>query len=157
MPDTKVVEQWVTALESGEYPQAKNTLRRVTANPRDHIDEDTKTVGYCCLGVLCELAAQAGVIEPGKEYGDEDATNGVAVAYDGAESFLPPSVMRWAGFDESNPIVNYQSELAGTDHIVTRNGALADLNDLEGRDFKFIAQVIRENYLNANAKSGSPA
>jgi hypothetical protein len=35
-------EKWIKALESGKYPQAKNTLR--------------SKEGYCCLGVLCEVA-----------------------------------------------------------------------------------------------------
>lgn len=157
MPDAKVIGQWVEALESGEYQQAKNTLRRITPNPADHIDVDSKTVGYCCLGVLCELAAQAGVIPPGVEYGTVDSTNGVAVSYGGHESFLPQKVMAWAGLNYANPRVVYPDELAGTDHIITRESALADLNDLDGRDFKFIAQVIRQNYLNADPQPGSPA
>lgn len=39
--DADLKARWVTALRSGEYAQAKGSLRR-----KD---------GYCCLGVLCDL------------------------------------------------------------------------------------------------------
>ena len=51
----EIKQQWITALRSGNYPQGRGYLRR--------IDDDGKE-GYCCLGVLCELAVNAGVILP---------------------------------------------------------------------------------------------
>lgn len=39
--DVTVKDKWLKALRSGNYKQAKGTLR--------------KTVGYCCLGVLCDV------------------------------------------------------------------------------------------------------
>jgi hypothetical protein len=39
-----VAEKWITALESGLYPQAKGQLRTEK--------------GLCCLGVLCSLHAE---------------------------------------------------------------------------------------------------
>lgn len=43
---TPLQQAWVTALRSGKYKQAKHRLQR----------ED----GYCCLGVLCEVAKDFG-------------------------------------------------------------------------------------------------
>ena len=38
----EIKTKWVAALRSGEYKQAKNVL--------------TDGIGFCCLGVLCELS-----------------------------------------------------------------------------------------------------
>jgi hypothetical protein len=45
--DEKLKAKWVKALRSGKYKQAHDTLKGET-NDRD--------IGYCCLGVLCEIA-----------------------------------------------------------------------------------------------------
>lgn len=43
--------RWVEALASGEYPKTIGVLHRVAiGNP----DPD-RPIGYCCLGVVCEL------------------------------------------------------------------------------------------------------
>lgn len=39
--------QWIEALRSGKYLQKRGALRKVSASG---------SVGYCCLGVLCEVA-----------------------------------------------------------------------------------------------------
>jgi len=44
---TKIVEEWIKALKSGEYHQVSGTLR----GWGDKFVDD----GYCCLGVLCNL------------------------------------------------------------------------------------------------------
>jgi hypothetical protein len=55
---------WVAALRSGKYDQTTGALR--------------DGVGYCCLGVLCEVAIEAGV--PVQVYhGEEDEL----ASYDG--------------------------------------------------------------------------
>lgn len=46
LQNKKLVKQWVEALRRGKYEQVKGRLRRKT---------DTG-YGYCCLGVLCEIA-----------------------------------------------------------------------------------------------------
>lgn len=43
----EVVRRWVAALRCGGYTQARNFLRNNTG-------------GFCCLGVLCDLAARDG-------------------------------------------------------------------------------------------------
>lgn len=42
-------KKWIKALRSGEYKQAKNELRSLGGT-------DGEVLGYCCLGVLCDIA-----------------------------------------------------------------------------------------------------
>ena len=42
--NTQIKQQWVTALRSGEYTQARWNLQTEQ--------------GFCCLGVLCDLYAK---------------------------------------------------------------------------------------------------
>lgn len=44
----EVIEHWIKALRSGEYKQAQNKLKNTQKN------------SFCCLGVLCDLAAKDG-------------------------------------------------------------------------------------------------
>lgn len=119
-PDIKV--RWVEALRSNNYKQAKGYLK----------SED----GFCCLGVLCDIAVKDGVIaapiklEGG--YGDPDH-----YGYGSGEETgeLPGEVADWAGLDSYNPLVREDESLA----------SLADWNDDYGYDFKQIAQLIEEN------------
>lgn len=46
--DAKLKELWLAALRSGEYPQTMYTLKN--------------SQGYCCLGVLCHVAAEANLL-----------------------------------------------------------------------------------------------
>jgi hypothetical protein len=79
-----VKDEWVRRLRSGDYEQGMGELRF----------EDK----YCCLGVLCVMAVEAGVIEE-----TSDPMTGV-FAYGRAGSdddrqtqMLPVSVAEWAG------------------------------------------------------------
>lgn len=106
-----IKERWISALRSGDYPQTKGTLR----------DAD----GYCCLGVLCDIAAKDGVIEWTK-------LNNNKYAIDDREwGALSYSVMEWAGLDERDPVI--KSQLA------------SDLNDVFGLNFMQIADVIESD------------
>lgn len=40
--NTKIKQEWITALRSGKYKQTRGSLK--------------DSEGYCCLGVLCELS-----------------------------------------------------------------------------------------------------
>jgi hypothetical protein len=155
--DPEVKAAWLQALRSGEYEQGTETLRTY---------EDT----YCCLGVLCELAVQANVIQCRRrphmtgewEYGsDEDG--------DWMAGFPPMKVRRWAGFPRedrhgtaipSNPWVlvprawlNHLSydrqaallEVAGTDPAsASVRLSLSTANDRAHLTFEQIAQLIEE-------------
>lgn len=129
---------WATALESGEYEQGKRTLAQM----------DGTGVKYCCLGVLCELAAQAGMLSK--------KVDGYSVVYvtptdedDEGESHIqgrdyiampPTSVWRWAGLPSKEDVRRYSTA-----------------NDVEHRPFADIAVAVRANDLKAMPpKTGGP-
>lgn len=138
MANTDVIQKWVTALESGEYKQVKGALQK-------EID-DNGTVGYCCLGVLCDLAVKEGIIDPpiDSEFVYEGSDGDIR--HEGA--VLPRPVRQWAGIEWSNPGFDVDFEDAYGEKI--GNTSLADMNDQYDKDFTYIAQVIRQNYLEEN-------
>lgn len=155
-PNTEVIEKWAALLESGEFSQARNALSRVSAPEEDvPTDPANRTVGHCCLGVLCELAVREGIIGRPEQYGDSLSANGVALSYAGAESFLPMKVVEWAGLASHNPRV-YLSEEFGDGDVHTEQHTLADLNDIQVMSFKEIARVVREQWL-AKPDASKPA
>lgn len=115
--------QWTAALRSGEYEQG-----------RGYLNVDGK---LCCLGVLCELAVKAGVIETHVYEGRE------AVYYDGSSDTLTVKVREWAGLPENNVHNNPGNPSVAVDgHAVS----LAELNDGENdwkrHSFDEIADLI---------------
>lgn len=107
MDRKEVQDLWINVLESGDYWKQK----------RYSLGDKNK--GFCCLGVLCDLAVKQGVIE---SYNPNDGT-------------LPWEVMKWAGL-RSN-VANY---IAMTGHV----RSLVYHNDVLQEDFFAIAQVIRQ-------------
>lgn len=120
------IQEWVRALQSGEYKQVNSTLR-------GFIEQDTVTpyfidaeldkgnVGYCCLGVACELApfgkwegTTMFVNEREGEYNDQESSTGR----------LTHSMEEWLGVKD-----NETSEYI-------------ELNDAEKLSFKQIADRI---------------
>lgn len=122
--------RWQQALRSGDYRQGVSRLRR-RADGGDR---------FCCLGVLCELAVEAGVIEApveseiGYRYGATGDLLGDAV-------YLPPAVAKWAGLS-TNPAVEHVvgHEAGGR---MTRWSTLAKLNDSK-TPFSTIADLIEQ-------------
>lgn len=116
--DAVVKQDWVKALESGEYEQGHGYLNNHGK--------------YCCLGVLCDLAEKAGVVKT-----DNSGNKGkvwyeaVSDPYDENTLVLPDAVMEWAGLDSKNPIVQVDGE----------SKSLADVND-DGEPFSVIARII---------------
>lgn len=115
----EIKDQWIAALRSGEYKQTRGNLYRCGR--------------YCCLGVLCDLAEKAGVVEIRQvnghvAYGTNDE---FAYALDSTD-VLPKSVQAWAGLDDENPAPE------GSDY------ALSEYNDSLGRDFNDIADLIEQ-------------
>jgi hypothetical protein len=99
------------------------------------------------LGVLCELAAEAGVVD--RTILPEATYN---VSFDDSLYLLPESVMEWAGLNETNPTVEVvfddvkdtaAAEVVGfrEEPDVWASVALAELNDHE-IPFDVIANVI---------------
>ena len=110
------VQAWVEALRSGDYAQGTGYLRR-----RD----DT----YCCLGVACELAVNAGVI-PAPTLGNATYFYGKSGDYAG----LPDEVREWLGIEGA--LGQYTENGCGT---------LAHDND-NGVTFEDIAAFIENNF-----------
>jgi hypothetical protein len=130
-----IKERWVAALRSGEYRQAEGYLRTEE--------------GFCCLGVLCELAVQDGVILPAKRTSvmPRDVVSPPHWIYDGTDTkALPYSVMLWAGLHEVDPTVCTSVE--ADDDIFGRHSNLAELNDSGGvYTFDRLADLIENSLM----------
>lgn len=110
-----VKARWLAALRSGEYQQGQDALR---LNGK-----------FCCLGVLCDLAAKDGV---GKWDLSLHFNDGDSVADD-----VPTDKVReWAGLDQVNPQLNIP-DVDGCE----RFAPIADLND-SGLSFAQLADEI---------------
>lgn len=101
--NAEIKKKWVAALRSGKYRQGWRFLHFRDA--------------FCCLGVLCDLAAKEGVCEVNNP-------NGIT-SYDGVCVILPDSVCGWAELPHTNPF------------------GLAEMND-KGKSFSEIADYIEE-------------
>lgn len=149
--DESVKRRWLEALRSGDYQQTDAYLSR-----------DNR---YCCLGVLCEIALEDGVVRkqqpcdsPGEEYFNPKAVE------DYSGKVLPEVVSAWASLIDENPtlivnlhdlpvdVVSRMLDLKGTPPINGNSGeayyklALAELNDIYGLSFSQIADLV-EKYL----------
>lgn len=119
-PDIK--QQWGDALRSGEYPQCRC----------GHLEGDD---GWCCLGVLCAIAAKAGIVRRVTK----SSPSGLLVVYEHMElpelpwyasSVYPPKpVQEWAELDTISPLIEV-------------NGTLFPLTGLN--DYKFTFTEIWE-------------
>lgn len=115
-----IAKKWIKALRSGAYEQGQDML----VTPTDQ---------FCCLGVLCNLAVDAGVGKWVK--GDVDSQGneyGFVVTKSDASSYeLPEAVRTWAGMKSEDgrlPFIH----------------SLAYLND-GGATFEEIADIIEAN------------
>lgn len=93
--------------------------------------------GRCCLGVLCDMAVEAGVIAP-----PVVGIEGYLVYGPNQDDLdLPDEVMDWAGLDES-----YGARVAISEDLT--GVALTDANDgtgdFQGLSFEQIARLIRD-------------
>lgn len=113
--------EWIKRLRSGQYKQGKLRLR--TSVDTMHERGMTKP-NYCCLGVLCEIAVEQGIITyDGHVYNSSGSSN---------NSLLPSVVVNWAGLRSESPfVVTPENESI----------ALVSLND-NGRSFDEIADYI---------------
>lgn len=111
----EIKDKWITALESGEFEQGKGSL---ADNGR-----------YCCLGVLCELAAREGAVQR-FSLGARGAAYG-ALKLTGV---LPTEVEEWAGLPAS---------CHGAPYIMDMS--ITDWNDHKGKTFNELAIMIKEH------------
>lgn len=111
------------ALRSGDYPQATGCLR----GPE----------GYCCLGVLTEVAIANGL----KLHTRENDAGVWSYGVDAEDRFhesgvLLNQVRDWYGFDHTNPVITFGGE---THSAVTAN-------DSARKDFNWIADAFDATY-----------
>lgn len=118
----EIKNKWLKALRSGDYKQTVGELHSSASD------------GYCCLGVLCDIAKQDGIVT------EEDRGHSwwflpVDDRYDASDALLPVPVQHWAGFEVSSP-----SFASGDDvHF------LSGMND-GGASFAQIADAIETNF-----------
>lgn len=117
----------VAALRSGEY---KQTWGRLCIVRNDDPYRDTRPVGFCCLGVACEVAIKAGL--PVVKTAATDFGLFRTAAYDDTLSVLPPSVQKWLGFASEG----------GEHYGPAGRQSLAFLNDYKHLTFAQIADII---------------
>ena len=104
-----IKNRWIDALKSGKYKQFDHRLKSGDGS------------AHCCLGVLCELAVEDGIIR----------TVGHGL-------YLDQTVMEWAEMSDNSakfpdPEVKYPAN------------CLAALND-KGYSFEQIAEIIEEKW-----------
>jgi hypothetical protein len=116
--DAQLKQQWIDALRSGKYQQAKHKLK----------GED----GFCCLGVLCD------VYDPNSWGRLEEIKDDVfGYNFKGFSPALPPDAL-CKGFPDENPtgMLPFRSRFE-------RDLSLTILNDSGEFTFDQIADVIQ--------------
>ena len=111
--------EWANRLDSGKYLQGKNGL---------NVDGR-----YCCLGVACEMAVEAGVIPRGTRIG---GFMEYGIGDNSSTAVLPPAVREWLEMDSSNGYIG------GGDYTGCELTVLND-NDTE---VPRLAVIIREHW-----------
>lgn len=130
MTPQEVQKQWIERLRSGRIPQT----RAVLGYPNGR---------RCCLGVLCDIAVEQGVIPLPMldEYGSRVNSDGIPYAtrlrygtkVDNSVTRLPEAVRRWAGvWNESGATT------------ATYDKSLVKMND-EGASFTDIANELEKH------------
>jgi hypothetical protein len=135
-----IAAAWATRLRAGGYKQGHGALK-VSHN-------DGKSWEYCCLGVLCEMAVEAGVAvqrrgndsmrfgmtfgAPGAKYGSDETSSG----------YLPEVVRVWAGM--MSPSGHLRDRFAAKGPYTNEKRGLASRND-GGETFDAIADTIAKH------------
>ncbi len=123
----EVKAEWIEALRSGEYKKGMGRLRGADS-PNDY---------YCCLGVLCELAVKAGVIEPVERGGIYDSYR---YGEEGELSLLPKAVQEWAGVTDVGDLPEPVTHDKSSEDV----RYLTTFNDILSVTFNDVAEVIEE-------------
>ena len=129
----EIKARWLAALRSGKYKQGRGRLARKSDAGEDQ---------FCCLGVLCELAVEDGVIDriQGEEvesirYGKKDER------WLQETSYPPAAVLSWAGLDSRNPVVGE----GGLSLSHYNDGFAMARTDIRPRSFNEIADLIERD------------
>lgn len=84
---------------------------------------------YCCLGVLCKLAADEGIVE-------QKANMLGPARFSGSVGFLPFKVMEWSGIKTNFGLFKSENGFCNS---------LQSLNDTKKVSFDKIADIIEQN------------
>ena len=124
VPNKERIQLWIDALRSGEYTQIQGALRQPD--------------GYCCLGVACDIYhTVTGLGYWGVGAGPH------RYAFTQFSADLPPQVVQWFGLEASDPKLH----LAEPEPPYDREQYITNLNDILGKSFKEIADLIEAKYL----------
>lgn len=115
--DPEVKTLWLQALKSGNYKQTVGALNNSS--------------GYCCLGVLCDVAVKQNLAEWESAWAHRGLSKGIRDQHPNRgeyvfTSMLPPKIDVWAGIPEF------------------KCGALIQIND-HSDDFTDAIKYIEEN------------
>lgn len=117
---------WADALRSGDYKQTKFHL---------HVPN----VGYCCLGVACEVYQKhVGGLEVVPRITSFD-TDETVTSFNGTTTRLPCQVAEWLDIKHSGQLSN---KIKDTSDDWEYNDSLARKNDNDGLTFEQIADLI---------------
>jgi len=118
----EVKKLWVDALRNGGYQQGKGCLN------------NAENGTFCCLGVLCDIAHEAGITTHESaefQYGDQN----IMYSYGGSKYALPYEVSKWAGLATDDPTLVIEGGLTFM---------VSYLNDEEDYTFKQIADLVED-------------
>lgn len=135
--DAEKKAQWVAALRSGEYKQTAGVLYRTVGG----MDPFDYPVGYCCLGVLTDLAVKDGVGEWSRTA--DCATHVHSLGHN--DYVLPTSVAEWCdfGWPGDKSCQEGRIELPDADRTGETALFLTGLNDDDPyMDFEKIADMV---------------
>ncbi len=134
----EIKQQWLQALRSGEYQQARGNLR---------VDNT-----FCCLGVLCDLAIKQNVVPAWQKERETDYQWYIHEPREWAGSdnrqaaVLPKAVVAWAGLPDANPELIPTEKLADRKFLANYNDGRQAFGNLAPHTFTQLADLI-EKYL----------
>lgn len=114
-----IKKKWIAALRSGDYTQCKGKLRSKNE--------------FCCLGVLCNLHAQA--------HPEFAATQKDPNSYDDERVLPSDRILIWAGIHDESLIINGITADIVT-HLWERNDGLSTFGK---HNFNDIADFIEKH------------
>ncbi len=120
----EVKKQWLEALRSGNYQQCQE---RLCTNSTPENEQRS----YCCLGVLCDIAAKQGIGKWGTPHDGAYSVHFLDTHEDHSLSYPPTEVSRWAGLENNDPMIDDE--------------CLSSYNDKHSYSFKQIADLIEKN------------
>ena len=134
MMNPTIKARWTAWLRANADKQSVGKLSRTFSAVEDRL------VGFCCLGGLCELAVQDGVIVSMVLGGDMVRYVNYGANADWSGDVLPEAVAAWAGLESCDPEVRVTVPPDGQ----TGLHSLTALNDDYRFNFNQIADLIDE-------------